>query len=167
MILNRTLRMRPFIVRSASLLAVCSIAVAADAQKNEPPTSPREVKLPAPGMEVAFTVDGSRPIPIVEAQVNGKGPYRFYFDTGASVCVLDSTFASEVGIANLGKTRVGDSTADGGVDADKVRIEKLAMGGAEWSDVPAIAFDRTRFGAQEGIKGVLGLPLAEKHLLTV
>ena len=48
--------------------------------------------------------------PVVEVMINGKGPYQFILDTGASGTVVDSSVATEIGIEdrqNIREIRVG------------------------------------------------------------
>ncbi len=115
---------------------------------------------------VPFDLSGGRPVPVVEAMVNGQGPFRFFFDTGASACVLDSGFVAELGLETTGTIPLGDPTASARIEADVVRLETLELEGIFFEDVPAVAFDRSALGG-DVIRGVLGLPLFHEHLLTL
>lgn len=127
---------------------------------------PRHVELVGEVARIPFTLGGRRPVPVVEAMVNGKGPFQFFYDTGASVCVFDSGFIEELGIPSLGKTEIGDHTASQRISADEVEIASLEFEGIRFEGVPAVAFDRRRMGGAN-VRGVLGLPLFHDHLLTV
>ncbi len=127
---------------------------------------PKLVELDGDVARIPFTLGDRRPIPVIEAMVNGKGPFKFYYDTGASVCVLHSGFVEEMGIASLGQTEVGDHTANARIAADRVELATVEMDGIRFEGVPALAFDRSRLGGDE-IRGVLGLPLFHEHLLTM
>lgn len=127
---------------------------------------PKLVELEGEVAQIPFTLGGRRPIPVIEAMVNGKGPFKFYYDTGASVCVLHTGFVEELGIASLGKTEVGDHTANARISADRVELATVEFEGIRFESLPALAFDRSRLGGDE-IRGVLGLPLFHDHLLTI
>ena len=127
---------------------------------------PKLVEIDGEVAQIPFTLGKRRPIPVIEAMVNGKGPFKFYYDTGASVCVLHSGFVEEMGIASLGKTEVGDHTANARIPADRVELATVELNGIRFENVPALAFDRSRLGGDE-IRGVLGLPLFHEHLLTI
>lgn len=127
---------------------------------------PKRVELEGESAIIPFTLDGGRPIPLVEAMVNGKGPFLFFYDTGASVCVLDSGFVKELGIESRGTTEVGDHTANARIAADNVEMATLELNGIRFESVPALAFDRSSLRGDE-IRGVLGLPLFHDHLLTL
>lgn len=115
---------------------------------------------------IPFTLDGGRPVPLIEAKVNGKGPFLFFYDTGASVCILDTGFVEELGLESLGTTEVGDHTANARIPAERVEMATLELAGMRFESVPALAFDRSRLRGAE-IRGVLGLPLFHDHLLTL
>ena len=92
------------------------------AQEEAPPPShldgvPALVELGGEVAHVPFTLGGGRPVPLVEAMVNGRGPFKFFYDTGASVCVLDTGFVEELGLSSLGTTEVGDHTANARISA--------------------------------------------------
>jgi hypothetical protein len=137
-----------------------------DGETVELDLDPEVVELLEEVAHIPFSTNGSRPIPVVEAMVNGEGPFRFYYDTGASVCVLDSGFVERLGIEILGQTKIGDHTASDRIDADQVEIDSLELEGIRFERIPAVAFDRSAFGGGD-IQGVLGLPLFRDHLLTV
>jgi|GEM_PF-3408777 len=127
---------------------------------------PRAVELDGDFARIPFTLDGGRPVPLVEAMVNGQGPFKFFYDTGASACVLDSAFVEELGIEVLGPTTVGDHTASARIPAQEVEMESLELEGVSFEGIPAVAFDRSQLRGAE-VRGVLGLPLFHQHLLTI
>lgn len=135
-------------------------------QLQEEDLAPGSATLDGELARIPFTLDGGRPVPVVEALVDGLGPFRFFYDTGASVCVLDSAFVEELGIPTLGPTEIGDHTASRRIPAERVALETLELEGIRFEAVPAIAFDRSQLRGAE-IRGVLGLPLFRDHLLTV
>ncbi|MFP1129824.1 retroviral-like aspartic protease family protein [Asticcacaulis sp. W401b] len=55
-------------------------------------------------IRVPLTLSSSKK-PIVEVTLNGKGPYRFILDTGASHTVIRASLASELGLAVAGQGR--------------------------------------------------------------
>src|SRR5258706_553297 len=73
--------------------------------------------------------------PIVDVMINGKGPYRFFVDTGASHTVIDSSLTAELGLPVLGETHMGDPSNPFAIRADRVRIDELAVGDARFQGV--------------------------------
>jgi hypothetical protein len=147
----------------------CLILAASSGPQLEPadPVGPDEVELAAEAVRVPFELARSRPVPVVEASLNGRGPFRFFLDTGASGCVLDTRLMSELGLASQGKTQVGDPSRNEPLEADVLRIEELALGGMRARGLPAVAFDRASLERGDGVRGVLGLSLFTRHLLTL
>ena len=63
----------------------------------------------------------------VQAFVNGKGPYRFGFDTGASgIGRADTRLASELGLARAGETEHSDGVAV--TTSDVVTVDSVTLG---------------------------------------
>ena len=159
------------IATSLAMVLVTVVVPAWSQEPDEPPQAdfdvdPQFVELQEEVVHIPFTVGGTRPIPVIEAMVNGQGPFSFFYDTGASVCVLDSGFVAELGIPILGPTEIGDHTASARIHAERVEMESLELEGVRFEGIPAVAFDRSRYGGGS-IRGVLGLPLFREHLLTV
>ena len=72
-------------------------------------------------------------LPMVDVLVNGRGPYRFVLDTGASMNQMDPALADSLGLAPTFKSQLGSSTTGwtfvlgaGGVS--------VALDGAEAAD---------------------------------
>ena len=63
--------------------------------------SPENISVPATGESVPMLDFGGRPV--VEVMINNKGPYRFIFDTGASVSVIDTSIAAELSLEDTPK----------------------------------------------------------------
>jgi hypothetical protein len=92
--------------------------------------------------------------PVIEAKINGKGPYQFFFDTGAQGTVLGLDLVEELRLRVVGK---GEVTSPGGkgIPSKEVRFG-LEVGGLSVKDVSAFAFDRARLYRDPAApKGVL------------
>ncbi len=72
--------------------------------------------LPPSGVTVPMLDVGGRPM--VDVRINGKGPYPFILDTGASNTAVDTTLVTELGL-----TKGGGSDVDHGI-----RLESFAIG---------------------------------------
>jgi hypothetical protein len=60
-------------------------------------TAQHAVSVPAQGATIPMLDFGGRPV--VQVTINGKGPYKLILDTGAAVTVLDTSLATELGLA--------------------------------------------------------------------
>jgi hypothetical protein len=56
--------------------------------------APDRLSLATPKISVPLTFVGGRPV--VDVNINGKGPYRFIFDTGAAGTVMSNELAAEL-----------------------------------------------------------------------
>src|SRR5581483_8905457 len=73
---------------------------------------------------------------VVEAKINGKGPYRLIFDLGAPVSLLSNHAAEDAGAVDK-KTPRGFFMGIRGEAA----IRKLELGGLTADDVPVVVMD--------------------------
>jgi hypothetical protein len=92
--------------------------------------------------------------PVIEAKINGRGPYQFFFDTGAQGTVLGLDLVEELRLKVVGK---GEVTSPGGkgIPSKQVRFG-LEVGGLNVKDASAFAFDRARLYRDPAApKGVL------------
>jgi hypothetical protein len=105
--------------------------------------------------------------PIVEAMVNGKGPFRFLLDTGAEVTLVTPSLARELGLPSLGETSVG-SPGGPPVAAQSIRLERLEIGSAKLHGVPGLSLDLSQvFPNPDSPRGVLSAALFQGLLLTL
>jgi predicted aspartyl protease len=110
----------------------------------------------SPVIEVPFDFDHNAII--VQATVNGKGPFNMLLDTGADPSVIDLGTAKEIG---LKLTAEGEQGTGGGTDANlayETRLPLLEVGGLAASGIEAVAMDLSKPGQALGrpIHGVLG-----------
>jgi Aspartyl protease len=92
-------------------------AVAQEFMRMEPPP-PEKVEVPAAGVTVAMDNIGGRPL--VNVTINGKGPYPFILDTGASITAIDPDLIKELALPS----------AHGGLSPMLSRAEELRVGDA-------------------------------------
>lgn len=106
-------------------------AVPQDSMLDHPPPA-EKIELPEAGTTLPMGDISGRPI--VEARVNGKGPYRFIVDTGASITVVDSDLRTELGLPAPpgGSTAAPEENISG-----TVRIAELQIGDAALRGVVA------------------------------
>jgi hypothetical protein len=80
----------------------------------------------------------------VKASVNGGPPADFIFDTGASITVIDSTYAASIGLQSEGRMQAQGAGSAGGASfatLDKLRMESPDGDGVELHDVKAGVLD--------------------------
>lgn len=103
----------------------------------------------------------------VQARVNGRGPFRFAVDTGASGRGrADATLVAVLGLEVHGSA----STSDGleSTVVDTTRLESLALGGLSRHDLEVITRDYSRLMSPEApFLGILGRGFFEDGLLVI
>jgi hypothetical protein len=95
---------------------------------------------------------GSRTVPLVEARLNGRGPYKLLVDSAANVTLLQMRVADELSLPVL---RPGETSK-------LVALKSIQIGGAQFRDLVVGARSWN-----EKIDGVIGFNLFASCLLTM
>jgi aspartyl protease len=132
---------------------------------SHPDERPQGVELAASEIGVPIRMESGRPV--VEATIEGKGPYSFILDTGAGGTVLSSELVKALGLPIVGEMQIGDPIHPQGITAKQVRIGRLVIAGATFSGLIATSMEKSGFSEHLGVRGVLGMPLFSDLLLTL
>jgi hypothetical protein len=79
---------------------------------------------------IRFRINKTEPLIIIQGLVNGKGPYAFVVDTGASMTVVSPLVARRAGICLKG-TKAKAAGVDGFLDATITTLRSLRIGALE------------------------------------
>jgi predicted aspartyl protease len=113
----------------------------------------------------------SDPMPVIEAMINGKGPFRFAIDTGsAAKVVLSGPLVEQLALKPAGQTPVGDPSGKNMLTVDTFHLESVAIGDIRFPSVGAIKLDLPRSPSGQAppkIDGILGFPLFSDYLFTI
>src|SRR4051812_44349819 len=105
----------------------------------------------------------------VQAKIDGKGPYRLIFDTGAPVVLLNSKIAKEAKLFD--PKRVSPKPKGPPSLAGQILLQSIEIGDAKAEAVPATVFDHptiTAISAVVGeIDGIVGYPFFAQFRTTV
>jgi hypothetical protein len=105
----------------------------------------------------------------LQVKINGKGPYRLIFDTGAPVNMLSVRIAKEADL--LGPNIKRPKNVPPLSAAQQVLIDKMELGGLVATDQPAIIMDHPTIRAMAEmfgpIDGLVGFPLFARHRTTI
>ena len=145
----------------AGLVSVVWLASARPAlcqAPGKPPESP---------VVVPFELLKSRHM-VVEVTVNGKGPYRLIFDTGAPTNLMNNKIAKESGVINA-KTPRPSFGLMGTMGAQEIKTlevgsVKLEKATVIVMDHPTVAAISEMFGP---IDGIIGFPFFARYKMTV
>jgi len=110
-------------------------------------------------VDVPMTFDGH--VPVIEAKINGKGPFRFEVDTGFGGQVeVSPAIAQQLALPVVGEAQTGDPS---GRAPKKVRVMK-----AESFDVDKVHFGAINVveGGHSEADGIIGLNLFRSLLVT-
>jgi hypothetical protein len=157
--------MRIRLVSVACLLGLTTLAAADESTVVPAKPVPLKIELRTPEVSVPLHWFGKRPV--VEVKIKEKGPYRLIFDTGAQGSVLDQELAAELKLPARGEARVG-SPGGKGKPAQLVQLDRVEMGGAVLSGLPAVALERIFSAREKDVpRGVLSAALFPGYLLTL
>jgi predicted aspartyl protease len=127
----------------ASLLICAAAAFSVSCVAVSSPTDAGDVQ---PG-EVRFDLSGpGGAAVVVPVNVNGKGPFPFILDTGATLTCLDTTLADELTLEEVrGVTAVGGTVMGTGT-VKLVVVDSLEVGTARADDLRACVLDLAAIG---------------------
>jgi predicted aspartyl protease len=122
------------------------------------------VPQPAKPTEIAVPVSLEAGAVIIDASIDGRGPFPLMFDTGARNSLTPEA-AAALGLVTEAAGTVLDS-GDRSVAAPLTRVGKLRLGDAEMTDQPftiiALPPYLTDRGARTPLAGMLGVELLER-----
>lgn len=106
-------------------------------------------------------------MPTITAMVNGRGPYRFGVDTGASGYLrVTPAFAEALGLQPVGEALAGDPSGRNPVRVSLYRVDNLAFGGLTFLGVSTSALTLVS-PRLAGLDGIIGIGFFEALLLTI
>lgn len=94
--------------------------------------------------------------PMIEIMIEGK-PHVFWLDTGASMSIVSSEVAAEIGMKPLSSDTLEVATTTGRVPAQAGAISHLVLGGIDVTHTTALIVDNNRMQVRIGGDGG-GLP---------
>ncbi len=116
---------------------------------------------------IPFELHGRRPH--VNVRINGKGPFNFVLDTGASSCVLSNEAAAKLGIRPVAAG--GQARAVGGSGTFPIVygvLKSLELGPVRIETVPVYLRDIQSLNSQNArVDGFLGLSTLADFILTL
>lgn len=104
-----------------------------------------------PEVMVQFELDTGRPV--VQAYVNGQGPYPFVFDTGAPGLIIRKHLSDKLSLEVVDQKKVGSPAGGTPISADIVRVDQVSLGGAQVEAINATVID---FGGPDLGGGIIG-----------
>jgi Aspartyl protease/Tetratricopeptide repeat len=97
--------------------------------------------------------------------INGKGPYEFAIDTGASQVVLSEKLAVQLGLKPLTSTVMHGVGGGGKIDTKLYSVDEISVGDVKIKKVPVGTFNDPL--VTQLADGILGTALLSDFILTV
>jgi len=106
---------------------------------------------------------------VVSIKVNGKGPFKVIFDTGAPVTLLSNKIGKKAGLTGKGGAMSGFSLFG---PVAQTEVKKLEIGALQADYVPVIVMDHPTVevladALQEPIEGIIGFPFFARYRMTL
>jgi hypothetical protein len=122
---------------------------------------PAEVLMRGP-VTLPMALDGH--LPVIEAKINGKGPYHLGVDTGfGGTFELSAALAEELKLPVVGEGRASDPSGTNVRSTRVVHLDSLDIGSAHFGDFDASTMSGP---ALVNVDGILGLPFFKSLLVT-
>jgi hypothetical protein len=122
---------------------------------------PDEVLIRGP-VDIPFTL--AQHVPVIEATINGKGPFRFGFDTGFGGMVeVNPKIAAQLDMPVVGEAMTGDPSGRAPQRIPVHRAESVDIGPLHFGGVSVAENGRTVLG---DVDGMIGLRLFQSLLVT-
>jgi hypothetical protein len=106
---------------------------------------------------------------VIQVKINGKGPYRMIFDTGAPISLVNNRVARASGVITK-DTRKPLFSLFGMVD-ETTQIKKLDIGGLKAEKVPVIVMDHPTVELMSKVlgpvEGIIGFPFFSRYRMTL
>ena len=127
------------------------------------------VSAPAQNRTVAVAAMQFRGLmPVIEAKINGQGPFFFAIDTGGGMQAdIDPAVASQLNLQPTGKVLIGDPSRQNDREMELTSIASLTFGGAEFRNVTALIRAQRITKDYPEVDGFLGFALFSEYLLTL
>ncbi len=111
-----------------------------------------------------------KPLILLEAMVDEKGPFRFVLDTGAGGTIISPPLAKRLGIKPDKRSKPDKAVGAGGqVEVHPVRVKSLQVGEVRLEGLGAAILDLTGISKALGtdIDGILGFNFLSRFRVTI
>lgn len=126
------------------------------------PEPPGEIMIGAP---VKIPMDLSHHVPVIEAKINGKGPFHFAIDTGlGGMMNISHALAEKLSLPVMGEAISGDPSGKNQKPVRVLHVESIDIASLHLGQVEVT--EARDDGPQRDVDGVMGLPLFTSLLVT-
>lgn len=137
------------------LIVLFVLVATTQAQSTRQEARPDSVTLDS-NVELPLNVTGH--LPVIEAKINGKGPFKFAVDTGFGGAVeLNQDVSSKLALPQIGEARTGDPSGRNPQTLKVLKADTVEIGTAHFKGVSVIERPARRGPAEAD--GMIGLNL--------
>jgi|GEM_PF-566453 len=123
--------------------------------------APEEVLIGGP-VDIPMTIENH--LPVIEATVNGQGPFRFVVDSGFGQSIeLSAELAQKLNLPVIGEAIAADPSGKNGANVRIMHADSVDIGQAHFGSVEVA---QRRPGGRDNADGIIGLPLFTTLLVT-
>jgi len=115
--------------------------------------------------EIIIPMDVSTYRPIIEVMIDGKGPFKFIFDTGSGTNVIDESLNKEFGFKVVGEDPLRTPGSDNRLVSQRVAVPKVSCPGTNISK--EVEMNVIAIKAMVSVDGIIGGYFFEDYLLTM
>jgi len=136
--------------RAAIVLAVFALAGCGGASSSAPPVPHGQLLV-----SIKIVKRGRQVLALVPVTIDGKGPWAFALDTGASQSLVDSSVAKELPVPRTG-ARQRIAGVDSVSNAPSIRVTDWRVGNVKLPPTTVVETNLPFGNAHGGIQGLLG-----------
>lgn len=117
-----------------------------------------------------YVSNPDRPIITIKGTINGKGPFNFIFDTGASMTIVEKQTAERLGLSGDRSATRDALGAGGALSSTVATIESIKIGEVEAKDIQVGILDLsnlTKSGCVEEFAGIIGYNFVKDHKVII
>ncbi|UCC32998.1 MAG: retropepsin-like domain-containing protein [Candidatus Bathyarchaeota archaeon] len=117
-----------------------------------------------------YVANPERPIITVKGTINGKGPFNFIFDTGASMTIIEKQTAEELNLCDEASTTREALGAGGALTSSILKVESIKVDNVEAKDIQVGIMDLSNIakcGCLGELGGIIGYNFVKDHRVTI
>ena len=123
-----------------------------------------------PKLTKFYIANPERPIITVKGTINGKGPFNFIFDTGASITVIEKQTAEKLGLSDKTLTTRNALGAGGALVATTLTVKSIKVDDVEATDIQVGVMDLSnvaKCGCIRDFGGIIGYNFVKDYRVTI
>ncbi len=121
-------------------------------------------------MTKLYITNPERPIITVKGTINGKGPFNFIFDTGASMTVIEKQTAEKLGLSGKAQATRNALGAGGALVATTLTVESIKVDDVEAKDIQVGVLDLSnvsKCGCIGELGGIIGYNFVKDYRVLI